>query len=198
MSAPDDVPTISPIVARRPRGDSTAAHLPPQSNPAETWGMIRQAVLLISDIDPQIFSLRQLLTRHHYDVRVAKSAEDAMHQLHLEPRFGLVICDLAIRKTDALDLMARILRVNYSTDQGILPPPKIIALTTPAANDAKATARTYREIALYTNHNVITKPVDPLVLMEKIESLIGAPARLPSRDAPLPEWTGESLVPAAP
>jgi CheY-like chemotaxis protein len=143
--------------------------------------MHRNSILLVADIEPLIFSLTKQLSEDGYSVVVAKSADDALHLLQMNPRIGLAICDLAVRRTDCVELMKQIMRICHSTDQGELPPPKIIALTTPNTTYSKDAAIVAKETSLYTDHNSIPKPVDPRDLLARVHHLIGYTSRTPER-----------------
>jgi signal transduction histidine kinase len=115
-------------------------------------------ILIVDDNQENIFSLKSLLTLHHFEVDAASSGEEALKKI-LQRSYSLVILDVQMPEMDGFEVAEAI--SGYSKSKDI----PIIFLS--AVNvHKKFITRGYASGAI----DYVTKPFDPDILLLKIKT----------------------------
>ena len=117
-----------------------------------------EMILIVDDNQENIFSLKSLLTLHHFEVDTASSGEEALKKI-LQRSYSLVILDVQMPEMDGFEVAEAI--SGYSKSKDI----PIIFLS--AVNvHKKFITRGYASGAM----DYVTKPFDPDILLLKIKT----------------------------
>ena len=142
----------------------------PSPGPAASKPLAGLRILLVEDDADGRAMFEQLLGDNGAAVVAAASATEALHALHDDGRFELLISDIAMPRVDGYEFLRR------ARQAGIGVP--AIALTAFARPEDKAQAL---EVG-YALH--LSKPVDPPSLVGAVLSLAGKPAASAGADQP--------------
>jgi len=139
--------------------------------------MQKSTILVIADVAPIIFTLQQFLTDEGFSVVSTKSAENALSLLSGDPSIDIVICDLAIRGANGVELLRDARRITRMNDEGPLPPPKFIFMSAPASYASVAERQLRERATLMSDGHVVDKPIDRDDLLRRIYQLGGMSAK---------------------
>jgi signal transduction histidine kinase len=115
-------------------------------------------ILIVDDNQENIFSLKSLLTLHHFEVDAASSGEEALKKI-LQNSYSLIILDVQMPEMDGFEVAEAV--SGYSKSKDI----PIIFLS--AVNvHKKFITRGYASGAI----DYVTKPFDPDILLLKIKT----------------------------
>src|SRR5689334_18724154 len=115
-------------------------------------------ILIVDDNQENIFSLKSLLTLHHFEVDAASSGEEALKKI-LQRAYSLVILDVQMPEMDGFEVAEAISGYSKSRDIPII---FLSAVNT----HKKFITRGYASGAM----DYVTKPFDPDILLLKIKT----------------------------
>ena len=123
---------------------------------------MKPTVLIVDDNESLLTLLRSICSRH-YSVFTASDGVDTIYWLSRGIRPQVIVCDLNMQNIDGFELMAHL-----NTSQLYKHIPIILLSDLERGKDPRLTPNVVR---------VISKPFDPLALLEMIKQVIAADAR---------------------
>ncbi len=123
----------------------------------------RKHILVIDDEEEIRFMLETKFTKLGYQVSVAATAMQALQKLKSGTAFDLIICDLKMPKMNGVDFFSEFKSLNSQAH--------FLMITGQPERDKLVTAMKKGII------NIMIKPVKHTDIIEKIQTLIGAPEK---------------------
>ena len=128
-------------------------------------------ILIVDDVQFMVVSLKRLLERNGYEVATALSGTEALQRLSTDFTIEVVITDFVMPGMSGLELYQRAQIIERVNDEGNVPPPPFVLLTSfEKANSSSAFDSEFQE-ARRCFVEILHKPVEEAELLPLLENL---------------------------
>ena len=128
-------------------------------------------VLIVDDVQFMVVSLKRLLERNGYEVATALNGIEALKFLSTDFTIDVVITDFVMPEMSGLELYQHAQIIERVNDQGTVPPPPFVLLTSfEKANSSSAFDSAFQE-AQRCFVDILHKPIEEAELLPLLENL---------------------------
>lgn len=126
-------------------------------------------LLIVDDVQFMLISLKQLLERNGYKVVSARSGREALRLLEADCTIDVVITDLVMPEMSGLQLYRQAQTIERISDEGKLPAPPFILLSSFDGSNTSSSRQSELEQARHCFAATLRKPVEESALLPVLQ-----------------------------
>ena len=128
-------------------------------------------VLIVDDVPFMLISLKQLLERNGYEVATASNGCEALECLSTDFTIDVVITDLMMPEMGGLEIYSRAQKIERFSDEGMIPPPPFLLLTSFDKSNLSSTWGAQLIKAQLCFADILYKPVEESILLPLLQKI---------------------------